>query len=43
MGLTVSHLHKKYGEKTVVEDLSFSMEKPGVFALLGTNLSLIHI
>ena len=28
MGLTVSHLHKKYGEKTVVEDLSFSMEKP---------------
>ncbi len=37
MGLTVSHLHKKYGEKTVVEDLSFSMEKPGVFALLGTN------
>ncbi len=36
-GLTVSHLHKKYGDKTVVEDLSFSMEKPGVYALLGTN------
>lgn len=37
MGLTVSHLSKKYGEKTVVEDLSFSMERPGVYALLGTN------
>lgn len=37
MSLTVSHLHKKYGEKTVVEDLSFEMEKPGVYALLGTN------
>ncbi len=37
MGLTVSHLHKKYGEKTVVEDLSFTMDRPGVYALLGTN------
>lgn len=37
MSLIVSHLHKKYGEKTVVDDLSFSMEKPGVYALLGTN------
>jgi ABC-2 type transport system ATP-binding protein len=37
MSLVVSHLHKKYGEKTVLEDLSFSMEKPGVYALLGTN------
>ena len=37
MSLTVSHLHKKYGAKTVVEDLSFEMEKPGVYALLGTN------
>lgn len=37
MSLIVSHLHKKYGEKTVVEDLSFAMEKPGVYALLGTN------
>jgi len=37
MGLTVSHLHKKYGEKTVVEDLSFEMASPGVYALLGTN------
>ena len=37
MSLIVSHLHKKYGEKTVVDDLSFAMEKPGVYALLGTN------
>lgn len=37
MSLTVSHLHKKYGEKTVVEDLSFDMKAPGVYALLGTN------
>ena len=37
MSLTVSHLHKKYGSKVVVEDLSFSMDRPGVYALLGTN------
>ena len=37
MSLIVSNLHKKYGTKTVVEDLSFSMDRPGVYALLGTN------
>ena len=37
MSLQVSHLHKKYGTKVVVEDLSFSMEDTGVYALLGTN------
>lgn len=37
MSLIVSHLHKTYGEKTVVEDLSFEMKEPGVYALLGTN------
>lgn len=37
MSLIVNHLHKKYGEKTVLEDLSFTMERPGVYALLGTN------
>ena len=37
MSLIVSHLHKKYGNKVVVEDLSFSMDRPGVYALLGTN------
>lgn len=35
--LSVQHLHKKYGEKTVVEDLSFEIAEPGVYALLGTN------
>ena len=37
MSLVVSDLYKKYGEKTVVDHISFSMEKPGVYALLGTN------
>lgn len=37
MSLEVKNLHKKYGEKTVVENLSFSLDKPGVYALLGTN------
>ncbi|MGN0507523.1 MAG: ABC transporter ATP-binding protein [Lachnospiraceae bacterium] len=35
--LEVNHLRKKYGEKVVVEDLSFSISEPGVYALLGTN------
>ncbi len=37
MSLTVSKLSKKYGDKTALESLSFEMEKPGVYALLGTN------
>ena len=37
MSLIVSDLSKKYGNKTVVDHISFSMEKPGVYALLGTN------
>ena len=37
MSLQVSHLHKKYGDKVVVDDLSFEMHSPGVYALLGTN------
>ncbi len=37
MGLKVLNLCKKYGEKTVVDNLSFSMDAPGVYALLGTN------
>ena len=37
MSLEVRNLSKKYGEKTVVENLSFEMKTPGVFALLGTN------
>lgn len=37
MSLTVENLSKKYGNKTALESLSFQMENPGVFALLGTN------
>lgn len=37
MGLEVKNLSKMYGKKTVVDDLSFSIDKPGVYALLGTN------
>ena len=37
MSLVVSHLKKSYDKKVVVEDLSFTMERPGVYALLGTN------
>ena len=37
MSLTVTNLRKSYGDTTVVEDLNFQMEKPGVYALLGTN------
>lgn len=37
MSLVVRNLSKKYGEKTVVDNLNFEMQKPGVFALLGTN------
>ncbi len=37
MSLIVTDLTKKYGDKTVVDHLSFSIDKPGVYALLGTN------
>lgn len=37
MGLVVSGLTKRYGEKTVVDHLSFEISHPGVYALLGTN------
>jgi len=37
MGLSVTNVSKKFGLKTAVEDLSFSMDEPGVFGLLGTN------
>lgn len=37
MALEVKNLKKIYGDKTVVSDLSFSLDKPGVYALLGTN------
>lgn len=37
MSLVVKNLKKSYGEKVVVDDLSFEMKGPGVYALLGTN------
>lgn len=37
MSLEVKNLSKKYGEKTVVDNLTFEMKNPGVYALLGTN------
>ena len=37
MGFSVRELYKKYGEKVVVDRLSFEMNEPGVYALLGTN------
>lgn len=37
MALEVKELVKKYGDRTVVNHLSFRMDQPGVYALLGTN------
>ena len=37
MSLEIKHLSKMYGENKVLDDLSFTMEKPGVYALLGRN------
>ncbi|MCR5556580.1 MAG: ATP-binding cassette domain-containing protein [Butyrivibrio sp.] len=37
MSFEVRHLQKKFGDKQAVEDLSFELKNPGVYALLGTN------
>ncbi|MBK5241458.1 ABC transporter ATP-binding protein [Clostridium sp.] len=37
MPLNVSELVKTFGENTAVDNISFKIEKPGVFGLLGTN------
>ncbi|MHB8130689.1 MAG: ABC transporter ATP-binding protein [Mobilitalea sp.] len=37
MSLSVKNLTKSYGDKLVVDDLSFGIDQPGVYALLGTN------
>ena len=37
MSLVVENLTKRFGEKTAVDHISFSMETPGGFGLLGTN------
>ncbi len=37
MGLKVKNVCKSYGNKRVVNKISFELEKPGIFGLLGTN------
>jgi len=37
MSLKVENVRKKYGDYYAVKQLSFSIDRPGVFALLGTN------
>lgn len=37
MGLSVSNIVKNYGNYTAVDNLNFTLDEPGVFALLGTN------
>ncbi|MEU6075126.1 ABC transporter ATP-binding protein [Micromonospora sp. NPDC047074] len=35
--IEVEHLHKRYGEKIAVDDVSFSVEKGEIFGVLGPN------
>ncbi len=37
MGLQVENVSKSYSGKKVVDNISFSLDKPGVFGLLGSN------
>lgn len=37
MGLVVSNVVKRFGPKVAVDNISFTIDKPGVFGLLGTN------
>ena len=37
MGLKIQNVSKKFGEKLAVDNISFEINKPGVFGLLGTN------
>ncbi len=37
MGLEVNNLKKNFGLKLAVDNLSFAIDKPGAFGLLGTN------
>lgn len=37
MSLSVENVSKKFGEKLVVDNISFEAKEPGVFGLLGTN------
>ena len=35
--IEVTHLHKRYGDKTAVDDVSFSVEEGEIFGILGPN------
>ena len=37
MGLKIENVNKIYADKTVVNNISFEIKKPGVFGLLGSN------
>lgn len=37
MGLKIKNVSKHFGEKLAVDNISFEMNEPGVFGLLGTN------
>ena len=37
MGLKIENVSKHFGEKLAVDNISFEMDGPGVFGLLGTN------
>ena len=37
MGLVLENVSKSFGEKKAVDKISFSLDKPGIFGLLGTN------
>ena len=37
MGLKLQNVSKNFVGKIAVDDISFELEKPGVFGLLGTN------
>lgn len=37
MGLELKDVSKSFGAKKVVNNISFALNKPGVFGLLGTN------
>lgn len=40
MGLILKNVSKTFTGKKVVDNISFSLEEPGVFGLLGTNMVL---
>lgn len=37
MGLEILNLSKSFNKKKVVDNISFKMEAPGVFGLIGSN------